>query len=61
MSAPAQGRGQSILLIDKNMDALGGIADRHVILEEKSRIIVWQGDTAALLADAAITRQCLGV
>ncbi len=51
--------GQSILLIDKTIDALGRIADRHVILE-KGRV-VWRGDTAALRADETIKHRYLGV
>ena len=39
--------GQSILVIDKNVDALVRLADRHLILE-KGRI-VWQGDGAAFV------------
>src|SRR5690606_6986443 len=38
--------GQSILVIDKNLDALARIADRHFIME-KGRVI-WTGSTAEL-------------
>ncbi|MEQ8964677.1 MAG: ABC transporter ATP-binding protein [Azospirillaceae bacterium] len=41
-----RGEGQSILIIDKSLDALMRLADRHAILE-KGRI-VWTGDSRAL-------------
>jgi len=51
--------GQSILLIDKNVDALLRLADRHAILE-KGRV-VWQGTSAELAAGPEIQRTYLGV
>ena len=51
--------GQSILLIDKNMDKVARIADRHIVLE-KGRV-VWEGDSASLLADKSIAAAYLGV
>ena len=51
--------GQSILVIDKNLDALTRIANRHYIMEKGQ--IVWQGDSAALTADPEIGRRYLGV
>jgi branched-chain amino acid transport system ATP-binding protein len=51
--------GQSILLIDKTVDALARIGDRHYIME-KGRI-VWQGDSAALAGDRALQMRYLGV
>jgi branched-chain amino acid transport system ATP-binding protein len=51
--------GQSILVIDKNIDALTRVADRHYIIE-KGRV-VWTGDSAALRADAALQHRYLGV
>jgi branched-chain amino acid transport system ATP-binding protein len=51
--------GQAILVIDKNVDALTRIADRHVIIE-KGRV-AWTGDSAALAADHAVQRRYLGV
>ena len=51
--------GQSILVIDKNVEALTRIADRHYILE-KGRI-AWSGDSAALRADAGLRGRYLGV
>ena len=38
--------GHSILVIDKNVDALTGIADRHYIIERGR--VVWSGNSAAL-------------
>jgi branched-chain amino acid transport system ATP-binding protein len=51
--------GQSILVIDQNLDALLELGDRHYILE-KGRA-VWQGDSAALRADKALSHRHLGV
>ena len=51
--------GQSILVIDKNIDALLRLADRHYVIE-KGRI-VWTGDSAALAADKALQHRYLGV
>lgn len=51
--------GLSILLVDKNLDTLLRIADRHHILE-KGRV-VWSGDSAALQADEALQHRYLGV
>jgi branched-chain amino acid transport system ATP-binding protein len=51
--------GQSILVIDKNVDALTKIADRHTIIE-KGRV-VWTGPSAALRADEALQHRYLGV
>jgi branched-chain amino acid transport system ATP-binding protein len=52
-------RGQAILVIDKNLDALTRIADRHYVLEKGQ--VVWSGGSAELRADAGIARQYLGV
>ncbi|MBA3520792.1 MAG: ABC transporter ATP-binding protein [Rhizobiales bacterium] len=40
--------GQSILVVDKNLDQLTRFADRHVILEKGE--VVWSGDSPALAA-----------
>jgi branched-chain amino acid transport system ATP-binding protein len=50
---------QAILVIDKNLDALLKLADRHVVIE-KGRI-VWQGASADLAADPAVQHRYLGV
>ncbi|PWC53486.1 ABC transporter ATP-binding protein [Azospirillum sp. TSO22-1] len=52
-------RGQSILVVDKNVDALIEIADRHVIVE-KGRV-VWHGDGDTLAADQSLRHRYLGV
>jgi len=51
--------GLSILVIDKNLQTLTRIADRHVILEKGQ--VVWSGPSAALHADPAIAHRHLGV
>ncbi len=51
--------GLSILLIDKNIDELTQIADRHFIIEKGQ--IVWQGDSDALIADTELKARYLGV
>jgi len=51
--------GLSILVIDKNVEALTRVADRHYVLE-KGRV-AWTGTSAELAADAALRRTFLGV
>jgi branched-chain amino acid transport system ATP-binding protein len=51
--------GQAILVIDKNVAALIGLADRHYIVE-KGRV-VWTGTSAALARDSALQHRYLGV
>jgi branched-chain amino acid transport system ATP-binding protein len=50
---------QSILFIDKNVDALTGFADRHVVIE-KGRV-AWSGSSAELAADASVKDRFLHV
>jgi branched-chain amino acid transport system ATP-binding protein len=50
---------QAILVIDKNLDAMRRLADRHHILE-KGRV-VWSGTSAQLLSDPGIQSRYLGV
>lgn len=52
-------RGQSILLIDKNMAALKRLADHHFILE-KGRT-VWSGDNDALERNATSIERYIGL
>ncbi|MBO1075241.1 ABC transporter ATP-binding protein [Roseomonas marmotae] len=52
-------RGQAILVIDKNLTALGRLADRHYVLE-KGRT-VWSGSSADLARDAERVRGWIGV
>ena len=51
--------GQTILVIDKYVERLIKLADRHIILERGR--IVWQGSSAALDADRALWTRYLGV
>jgi branched-chain amino acid transport system ATP-binding protein len=51
--------GQSILLIDKNVEALIRIADRHVLIERGR--VVWSGTSAALAAVPEIQHRYLGI
>jgi len=51
--------GQAILVIDKNIQALLRIADRHTIIE-KGRV-VWTGSSAALAAAGDLQQRYLGV
>lgn len=50
---------QAILVIDKNVDALTGFADRHVVIE-KGRV-AWSGSSAELAADASVKDRFLHV
>jgi branched-chain amino acid transport system ATP-binding protein len=51
--------GQSILVIDKNVDALTRIADRHYIIERGR--VVWTGTSRALAAESELQHRYLGV
>ena len=51
--------GLSILVIDKDVNALTRIADRHFVLE-KGRV-VWSGSSAELAADQGVQHRYLGV
>jgi branched-chain amino acid transport system ATP-binding protein len=57
--ASLKAEGHSILVIDKNVDALTKIADRHTIIE-KGRV-VWTGTSSELRADEALQHRYLGV
>ncbi len=50
---------QSILVIDKNIDALTRLADRHYVIE-KGRV-VWSGTSSELKADVDLQHRYLGV
>jgi len=52
-------RGQSILLIDKNVAVLSRVADRHYVLE-KGRV-VWSGDSTELRSAVEVQQRYLGV
>ena len=51
--------GQSILVIDKNLDELMKIADRHYVMD-KGRV-VWSGDTAQISNNDQLKARYLGV
>jgi len=51
--------GQTILVIDKYVERLLSLADRHVILERGK--VVWTGDSQALDADRSLWERYLGV
>ena len=51
--------GQSILVIDKNINALAKLANHHCILEKGC--VVWQGDSAELMANPDLKSRYLGV
>jgi branched-chain amino acid transport system ATP-binding protein len=51
--------GQAILVIDKNVGTLIGLADRHYIVE-KGRV-VWSGTSDALAKDSGLQHRYLGV
>jgi branched-chain amino acid transport system ATP-binding protein len=51
--------GQSILVIDKNVDALLRLADRHYLIERGR--VVWSGSSPALAAAPEIQHRYLGV
>jgi branched-chain amino acid transport system ATP-binding protein len=54
-----KGDGQSILVIDKTIDALIPLADRHVVIE-KGRV-AWMGTSAELAADPTVRDRFLHV
>ena len=51
--------GQSILLIDKNVEALIRIADRHYVIERGR--VVWTGNSGELAASPAVQHRYLGI
>jgi branched-chain amino acid transport system ATP-binding protein len=51
--------GQSILLIDKTLDALMQLADRHYILEKGA--VAWSGTTAEISTNHTLKARYLGV
>jgi branched-chain amino acid transport system ATP-binding protein len=52
-------RGQSVLVIDKNVDHLARIADRHYIIERGRA--VWSGTSAELIAEPELQHRYLGI
>src|SRR5258708_3008446 len=57
--ASLKNEGQAILLVDKHLDALTRIADRHVVIEKGH--VVWTGSSAALAADKSVKERYLQV
>jgi branched-chain amino acid transport system ATP-binding protein len=57
--AQLKAAGLSILVIDKNVDALTRVADRHVIIERGR--VVWTGTSAELAAAPDVQHRYLGV
>src|SRR3984957_7767793 len=53
-----RGKGQSILVIDKNVDALMRVADRHYIIERGR--VVWTGSSQQLASVPDIQHRYLG-
>jgi branched-chain amino acid transport system ATP-binding protein len=57
--ARLKAEGQAILLVDKHLDALRRLADRHVVIEKGH--VVWTGTSAALAADPGVRQRYLQV
>jgi branched-chain amino acid transport system ATP-binding protein len=51
--------GQAILIVDKHIEALTKLADRHVVIEKGH--VVWTGSSAALAADTTVRQKYLQV
>ncbi|WP_338692563.1 ABC transporter ATP-binding protein [Bradyrhizobium sp. 26S5] len=54
-----KGRGQSVLVIDKNVGNLARIADRHYIIERGKA--VWSGTSEQLIAEPELQHKYLGI
>jgi len=52
-------KGLAILIVDKNLDALLPLADKHFIMEKGT--IVWQGTSVELAGNIELKKQYLGV
>ena len=57
--ARLKAEGQAILLVDKHLDALQRLADRHVVIEKGH--VVWSGTSAVLAADPTVRQRYLQV
>ena len=57
--ATLRGSGQTILVIDKYVERLIALADRHTILERGQ--VVWQGTSIELAADHGVWHRYLGI
>jgi branched-chain amino acid transport system ATP-binding protein len=54
-----KGQGQSVLVIDKNVENLARIADRHYIIERGKT--VWSGTSEQLIAEPDLQHRYLGI
>jgi branched-chain amino acid transport system ATP-binding protein len=52
-------QGQAILVVDKHLDALTKLADRHVVIEKGH--VVWTGTSSELKADPTVRQRYLQV
>jgi branched-chain amino acid transport system ATP-binding protein len=52
-------KGQSVLVIDKNVENLTRIADRHTIIERGRA--VWSGTSEQLIAEPDLQHRYLGI
>jgi branched-chain amino acid transport system ATP-binding protein len=57
--AALRAAGQAMLVIDKHVERLSALADRHVIVERGK--VAWTGSSADLAASRPLWRQYLGV
>ena len=57
--ARLRGEGQSVLIVDKYVEKLIALADRHTILERGR--VAWRGNSAELDADHGIWHRYLGI
>ncbi len=51
--------GQTVLLVDKHIDALMKLADRHVVIEKGQ--VVWSGTSPALAQDLSVRQRYLQI
>ena len=57
--AKLKAEGQAVLVVDKNVDVLTEIADRHYIIERGC--VVWTGSSAELVAAPDVGHRYLGI
>lgn len=57
--AALRGAGQTILVVDKYIERLVELADRHTIIERGR--VAWQGDSAELSGNRELWHRYLGV
>ena len=54
-----EARGQAVLVIDKNVENLSRIADRHYMIERGRA--VWSGTSEQLIAEPELQHRYLGI